>query len=57
MKSPACCPCPVSCVKHQAGVALITVLLIVFLGATIGFVVVALYLPIISIPVHLGRNE
>lgn len=33
MKSPACCPCPVSCVKHQAGVALITVLLIVFLAS------------------------
>jgi len=33
VKSPACCPCPVSCVKHQAGVALITVLLIVFLAS------------------------
>lgn len=33
MKSPVCCPCPVSRTKLQAGVALITVLLIVFLAS------------------------
>ncbi len=33
MKSPVCCPCPVSRAKPQAGVALITVLLIVFLAS------------------------
>lgn len=33
MKSPACCPCPVSRSKLQTGVALITVLLIVFLAS------------------------
>ena len=33
MKSPACCPCPVSRTRFQAGVALITVLLIVFLAS------------------------
>ena len=33
MKSPACCPCPVSPTQLQAGVALITVLLIVFLAS------------------------
>jgi type IV pilus assembly protein PilC len=31
--------------------------LIVFLGATIGFVVVALYLPIISLPIHIGTGQ
>ncbi|MDG4551993.1 MAG: type II secretion system minor pseudopilin GspK [Candidatus Contendobacter sp.] len=33
MKSPACCSCPVSRANPQAGVALITVLLIVFLAS------------------------
>ncbi len=33
MKSRACCPCPVSRVRRQVGVALITVLLIVFLAS------------------------
>ena len=33
MKSPACYPCPVSRTRFQAGVALITVLLIVFLAS------------------------
>ena len=33
MKSPACCPCLVSRTRFQAGVALITVLLIVFLAS------------------------
>jgi type IV pilus assembly protein PilC len=36
--------------------SIIEPVLIVFLGATIGFVVVALYLPIISIPVHVGKD-